>query len=77
MICKNGHTHVNRKDAERCDNQDANISVGDLMDLQAENARLKAAIAKMVKERKEDTCAYCNQSKPELMLCCYECYREP
>lgn len=44
--------------------------------LRSENKRLKDAIAQMVKDRKADTCAYCNLSKPELMLCCYECYRE-
>lgn len=44
--------------------------------LTAENVRLKDAIAKIVKDRKDETCAYCNQLKPELMLCCHECYME-
>lgn len=76
MICASGHSHVNRKDVERCDNQSADITIKELDELRAENARLKDAIAKMVKDRKEETCAYCNQSKPELMLCCHECYME-
>lgn len=45
--------------------------------LREENKNLKAAIAKMVKERKEETCAYCFQQKPELMICCHDCYMEP
>lgn len=44
--------------------------------LEAENKRLTEAISKMVRDRIEDSCAYCQQKKPELMLCCHECYME-
>lgn len=44
--------------------------------LEAENKRLKESVAKSVKDRHEDSCAYCGKQDSELMLCCNECYWE-
>lgn len=69
-----GETFTKEYEIEACAFLDK--LVRDRGELQAENTRLKEAIAQIVRDRKADTCTYCNQSKPELLLCCYECHHE-
>ena len=52
------------------------VKVSEVERLSKENASLRATLQKMVRERAEAVCEYCNQNKPDIVACCRACYME-